>query len=432
MRRCIYPRFLWNIVLLLGTVAAGRAGAEDLDHYALIIANEAYTDQVGRLYNTHKDAEVIRDALIAVGFPRGNIEIVRDASRGQILATVGRHAARLTGSASKGLGFFYYSGHGAAKPNTNKNYLIPVSVKDAASVELWDEAVSLDEIHDRLQEYAPEAAHIVVFDACRNELQLPQRGGSKGFLPVQQWGGMLIAYSTAPGQTASDGDRNAPAGPYATVLAQELRSARNMTASELFARVRSKAKALVAGQEPWFSYGLDATVRFGPEAITERCTAEQASRAREIWEKIQTSTYPAYFRDLIQRYPGCVHAEIAATRLRELEEQQRQARDTPDRLNITGHWADALSTSETVQSGNTFNFTVQGTSCIGSYNATANGKIDGKHFTSTYEATSISQLGTGSRGRCSGEITMNGVHIEMDCTDSRCGAFHSSANRQQE
>jgi uncharacterized caspase-like protein len=98
----------------------------------------------------------------------------------QILGAISRHAARLAGGGSKGVGFFYYSGHGAAKPGTSRNYLIPISVKDATSTELWDEAVSLDEVHDRLQENAPQAAHIVVFDACRNELQLGQRGGSKG------------------------------------------------------------------------------------------------------------------------------------------------------------------------------------------------------------------------------------------------------------
>jgi hypothetical protein len=56
---------------------------------------------------------------------------------------------------------------------------------------------------------APNAAHYLVLDACRNTLQ-GARGG-KGFVPVgQQSGvlaqesGMLIAYATAEGELASD------------------------------------------------------------------------------------------------------------------------------------------------------------------------------------------------------------------------------------
>src|SRR5215813_1385563 len=69
-----------------------------------------------------------------------------------------------------------------------------------------------------LRNEAPNAAHYLVLDACRNTLQ-GARGG-KGFVPVGQQSGVLIAFATEPGKTATDlGQRG---GPYATALAAEL------------------------------------------------------------------------------------------------------------------------------------------------------------------------------------------------------------------
>ena len=65
---------------------------------------------------------------------------------------------------------------------------------------------------------APNAAHYLVLDACRNTLQ-GARGG-KGFVPVGQQSGVLVAFATEPGKTASDVGRGS--GPYAGALAAEL------------------------------------------------------------------------------------------------------------------------------------------------------------------------------------------------------------------
>ena len=88
--------------------------------------------------------------------------------------------------------------------------------------------MELRDVIDKLSTSAPNATHYVVFDACRDELQLKpstskgmgQRSSEKGFVPMAQTAGLLIAYSTAPTKTASDeGEKG---GPYARVLAEEL------------------------------------------------------------------------------------------------------------------------------------------------------------------------------------------------------------------
>src|SRR5262245_5165418 len=60
----------------------------------------------------------------------------------------------------------------------------------------------------KLREQASEATHYVVFDACRDELRLTRQGkkalgAEKGFTPVNTVTGVMIAYATAPGRTAS-------------------------------------------------------------------------------------------------------------------------------------------------------------------------------------------------------------------------------------
>jgi hypothetical protein len=87
-------------------------------------------------------------------------------------------------------------------------------------------SLRLTEITQKLSTEARNAKHLVIFDACRNELKLPNAGlrknlvQSRGFAPVRDEGGMLIAFATEEGKTASDVGANA--GPFASVLAEEM------------------------------------------------------------------------------------------------------------------------------------------------------------------------------------------------------------------
>ena len=120
------------------------------------------------------------------------------------------------------MSFIYYSGHGAANLATKTNYLIPIDVPNADDESLWSNSLDLQtDIIDKLKTYAPSVTHFVVFDACRNELKLKSKTKAfeidgKAFVPVRQVSGMLIAYATQAGHTASDN------GVYAKVLAANL------------------------------------------------------------------------------------------------------------------------------------------------------------------------------------------------------------------
>jgi uncharacterized caspase-like protein len=176
-----------------------------------------------------------------------------------------RHIAKVRDAGSDAVSFFYYSGHGAANPVTRINYLIPVDVADAETDDLWNQAFELSDIVDKLSTQTPDATHYVVFDACRDELKLKQSGKSlgstKGFVPVINTSGLLIAYATAPNKTASDA--GVGSGPYARALAEEIVKP-GQEAVMMFRNVQLKVKAAI-GQDPWLSFPTLRPVYFAGE-----------------------------------------------------------------------------------------------------------------------------------------------------------------------
>src|SRR5262249_39786557 len=81
------------------------------------------------------------------------------------------------------------------------------------------------------------------------------RGGGGGLSkPENRTSGLLIAYSTAPGFTASDGD--GPDSPYTTALAEAIKT-HGLIAEQLFKRVADRVRAGTGGkQQPFYESGL--------------------------------------------------------------------------------------------------------------------------------------------------------------------------------
>jgi uncharacterized caspase-like protein len=66
------------------------------------------------------------------------------------------------------VGFLYYSGHGIA--SAGENYLIPTDVDEPSTVQRSMQGVKQTEVLAILRGEAPNAAHYLVLDACRNTL----------------------------------------------------------------------------------------------------------------------------------------------------------------------------------------------------------------------------------------------------------------------
>jgi formylglycine-generating enzyme required for sulfatase activity len=252
-------------VVCLSTASGAGAQAPAPKRIALLIGNQGYLNEIGRLTNPFNDVAVLEHALESLGF---ETITVKDAGLAALHQALNQYVRRLRAAGPGAVGFFYYSGHGAQDAATGTNYLIPVDVQTAEDGDLWDRSLQLAEITRKLKQDAGEATHFVVFDACRNALKLKKTGTrallqSKGFVPVPQQNGMLIAYATAEGELASDvGDG---AGPYAKVLAQEIVKP-GVEAVAMFRRVQVRVRADI-GQEPWLGFSAMGEVMLaGTEA----------------------------------------------------------------------------------------------------------------------------------------------------------------------
>src|SRR5215831_539023 len=207
-------RFGWVALALVFLMLAAAPAAMAEKRVALLIGNKDYKPGVGALVNPLNDVRIVGEALKAVGFevltPAQNVQ------RAQMLRALYELAAKLKAAGPDVVGFLYYSGHGIA--SAGENYLIPVDVDEPSTVELSVQGVKQSEVLAILRNEAPNSAHYLVLDACRNTLQ-GARGG-KGFVPVGQQSGVLVAFAAEPGKTASDTGQGS--GPYAAALAAEL------------------------------------------------------------------------------------------------------------------------------------------------------------------------------------------------------------------
>ena len=250
-------RVIVAIVLLL---LPAEASAQTEKRIALLIGNKDYKAGVGSLTNPLNDIRIVGDALKSVGFEV--LKPVENAQRSAMLIAIHAFAAKLKLAGPDAVGLLYYSGHGIA--SAGENYLIPTDVDEPSTVQLSVQGVKQSEVLAILRGEAPNAAHYLVLDACRNTLQ-GARGG-KGFVPVGQQSGVLVAFATEPGKTASDIGQGS--GPYAAALAAELvKPAQNDLL--MFHNVRVAVMDKTKGdQVPWTEDGIQRRQRvvFGGEA----------------------------------------------------------------------------------------------------------------------------------------------------------------------
>lgn len=308
------------VSVCLGWLMLSAAPAQ-AKRFALLIGNQDYAREVGPLANPVNDVKLIDRALRQIGFADDSIRIVENASRRTILSEVDRYADRLAAAGPDAVGFFYYSGHGAANRRDRQNYLIPVEAK-ALDSSVWYDAVRLDGVVSKLKARASNAAHFVIFDACRNLLNMPTKGG-KGFAPVSSRRGMLIAFSTDPGETASDeGDGS---GPYAAALAAELVKP-GLDHVSLFQNVKERVVAKVRNQVPWERNGLVRRVYLagerGQQSAQPVTPQPPMSEAAIAWGLVAKSNNCVVVKAFQRQFAGTVWQAIASAKFEEMKCEQ--------------------------------------------------------------------------------------------------------------
>ena len=141
--------FAWAVLAwFFSMLAMVPANAQGEKRVALLIGNQAYNAKVGPLKNPHDDVMLLSAALRSLGFA---VMEIRDADYRSMDAAIKRHAAVVRREGQGTISLLYYSGHGAADPDTKTNYLIPVDVAEADDADLWNVSLNLNNIVEGLR-----------------------------------------------------------------------------------------------------------------------------------------------------------------------------------------------------------------------------------------------------------------------------------------
>jgi hypothetical protein len=316
-------RYLAALFLtLVWAVVSVRAYAEK--RIALVITNQAYTQAGARLTNTHRDGELVKAALESVGFQVWVSKDTDDDRR--LLQAIAGHVGRLAEAGPDAVGFFYYSGHGAADRPNGENYLIPTEVPLTHASQLPLMAVQLNKVTSTLANAGRMS--FVVFDACRNvPLQRDTKDISfKGFVPVPEQNGLLVAFATEPGKVAIDQSL------YASALAEAIATP-GLEAGQVFRRVRLRVRADTGQtQSPEYLDKRDQDFHFvsssaNPAPILKR--VPEVSEVERAWRWVKDTTSETVLQDFLIQFGNTSYGAKARARLEELKKQAAVAAPRP-------------------------------------------------------------------------------------------------------
>jgi len=310
----------------LGPLSALAAESVD-DRVALVVGNSTYTGNP-QLPNATKDAAAIADALLEKHF---RVIKVQDGSRVQMLESIAELRKSLQGRS--GVGFLYFAGHGLQLDW--RNFMIPIDAQLAQTADIPRQAVDVQLVIDALKA-ARSRVNIVVLDACRNNPFGPLATG-RGLTPMDAPPGTFLAYATAPGNVAEDGDETEGVGHYAQYLVNELRGP-SAPIEDVFKRVRLQVRKKTLGRQiPWESTSLEEDFYFDPAAKAQKESAAEDARqgALELagWNAIKDSKDPLAVTEHMLRFPSGRYTELAQMRLDQL--QARRVDDYVTRDGVT-------------------------------------------------------------------------------------------------
>lgn len=367
--------FLILLTVWLGIASAaesqrnfGVTSARGEKRVALVIGNAAYPG-AGALKNPVNDANDIASKLKKLGF---DVIVRTNVRQKEMLRSLTEFGDKVQNGTEA---LFFYAGHGMQV--RGRNYLIPIDAEIRSEASVSSEAVDVDQLLDKL---SPARLSMVILDACRNNpFERRFRGSGQGLAQINAPTGTLIAYATAPGKVAADGDgRN---GLYTT----ELLAAMDMPGikiEDVFKRVRANVvRKSNEAQTPWESSSLTGDFFFlersaiaesaAAYATVPNAAAETASPAIELafWNSVKDSKNPEDFNAYLARYPDGSFVSLAKIRITEI--MAKRSHSSLPEGNPDGLWQGQLETY-----GGLFERPVK----VSVKLQVAGGKIDGEVF----------------------------------------------------
>jgi uncharacterized caspase-like protein len=291
-----------GLTLLAGwqSFAAGESRktvAKSAARLALVIGNANYA-KLGRLSNPGRDARLIAEKLLQLGF---EVTQATDRDLKGMAADVEEFARKIRERGPETVSLLYYAGHGLENDSTN--YLVPVDADIKKRADIVPQSLSVKRIADRLSA-AGNQLNILVVDACRDS-PFPQGltpSGTLGLVPMGAVYGVFIASSTGSGKTAFDGEHGH--SPYAKALA-EVMTAPGEKLEDVFKSVRRQVRlATGEAQIPWESTSLELDFYFVPPA-------PPPSPAEQLFAAAKETGNVALYDLLIERFPASYEAAAA-------------------------------------------------------------------------------------------------------------------------
>ncbi len=275
---------------------------------ALVMGNSRYKESP--LTNPANDARAIGETLKAMGF---SVTSKLDAGRAEMDDAIKAYIAEL--AAKKGVGLFYFAGHGLQL--AWRNYMLPVDADIDKVTDIPKQSVELNNLLEGIGK-AGNPLNVIVLDACRDNPFGGLKGlDHKGLSQMDAPTHTLLAYATSPGNTASDGV--GANGLYTEHFLREMKVP-EAKLEDVFKRVRLGVRRGSKGlQVPWESTSLEDDFWFIPPAQLKKQSEEEKTalfrQELALWEKIQDSTEPGPFEDYLRRHPSGQYAELAQLQL---------------------------------------------------------------------------------------------------------------------
>jgi uncharacterized caspase-like protein len=226
---------------------------------ALVIGNGAYAN-VKALPNPPNDARAIAKNLRDIGFTVSEGVDLDRAMMQKMTRDFLREAARAQ------IAVIYYAGHGLQIDG--RNYLVPVDARLQAGGNLTEAMIDMDTILAGLDDQV--RTNILIFDACRNNPMAPRTASAVPERSIEAGSGLaapttpnsattlgagtLIAFATAPGQVALDGEGGN--SPFSAALSRHIGTP-GLEVQQMLTRVRAEVVGATRGKQvPWSNSSL--------------------------------------------------------------------------------------------------------------------------------------------------------------------------------
>jgi Caspase domain len=265
---------------LIVTCFIGFAEPAIAQRLALVIGNSNYQN-VPPLKNPSNDATLIAASLEKVGF---EVTLLKDQDQRAMKLALLEFGRKLKQGVDAGL--IYYAGHGIEVDG--RNYLVPVDSNTQSEREADISNIDLDDVMALLED-SGVPFNILILDACRNNPFRGFRSQRGGLAPVNAPIGTYVAYSTAPGTVAADGDGDN--SPFTKALAQQLATP-GLTIESVFKNTRSAVRKISDGKQvPFDSSAIEGDFYFTPAPALVPPKAPEPTQAI-IEPKIATPPEP--------------------------------------------------------------------------------------------------------------------------------------------